>query len=183
MNKGMGHKFLKHVERTKQLLFVVCETLITHQQLMGDKDLTHTGLFGFGKTYSHRKQCKFSEILTSTDFVKHAFHFQFCFSRWTFAASSSQVKRRSGPLLRPCSCSPRSHSAGDDEVTRFLLFELNPDSCLSFALQELELYKEELVSKPALLVVNKMDLPEADHKLEQLKEQLLNPEGKRVRRL
>lgn len=24
MNKGMGHKFLKHVERTKQLLFVVC---------------------------------------------------------------------------------------------------------------------------------------------------------------
>lgn len=52
MNKGMGHKFLKHVERTKQLLFVVCETLITHQQLMGDKDLTHTGLFGFGKTFA-----------------------------------------------------------------------------------------------------------------------------------
>lgn len=24
INKGMGHKFLKHVERTKQLLFVVC---------------------------------------------------------------------------------------------------------------------------------------------------------------
>lgn len=23
MNKGMGHKFLKHVERTKRLLFVV----------------------------------------------------------------------------------------------------------------------------------------------------------------
>lgn len=23
LNKGMGHKFLKHVERTKQLLFVV----------------------------------------------------------------------------------------------------------------------------------------------------------------
>lgn len=23
MNKGMGHKFLKHVERTKQIMFVV----------------------------------------------------------------------------------------------------------------------------------------------------------------
>lgn len=43
--------------------------------------------------------------------------------------------------------------------------------------KELELYKEELVSKPALLVVNKMDLPDAEDKLAELKEQLKNPEG------
>lgn len=30
MNKGMGHKFLKHVERTKQLLFVVCRVEQMH---------------------------------------------------------------------------------------------------------------------------------------------------------
>lgn len=29
VNKGMGHKFLKHVERTKQLLFVVCRQYIS----------------------------------------------------------------------------------------------------------------------------------------------------------
>lgn len=28
MNKGMGHKFLKHIERTKQLLFVVSHMYI-----------------------------------------------------------------------------------------------------------------------------------------------------------
>lgn len=44
-------------------------------------------------------------------------------------------------------------------------------------LKELELYKEELLSKPALLVVNKMDLPDAEDKLAELKEQLQNPEG------
>lgn len=47
------------------------------------------------------------------------------------------------------------------------------DCCL----KELELYKEELLSKPALLVVNKMDLPDAEDKLAELKEQLQNPEG------
>ncbi|KAG7242245.1 hypothetical protein INR49_024291 [Caranx melampygus] len=41
---------------------------------------------------------------------------------------------------------------------------------------ELELYKEELVSKPALLVVNKMDLPEAKDKLQELNEHLQNPD-------
>lgn len=46
------------------------------------------------------------------------------------------------------------------------------------ASKELELYKEELVSKPALLVVNKMDLPDAEDKLAELKEQLHNPLGK-----
>lgn len=46
------------------------------------------------------------------------------------------------------------------------------------SLKELELYKQELVSKPALLVVNKMDLPDAQDKLQQLKEQLQNPDGK-----
>ena len=33
------------------------------------------------------------------------------------------------------------------------------------------------MSKPALLVVNKMDLPEASEKLAELKTQLQNPEG------
>ncbi|TNN02586.1 hypothetical protein fugu_010073 [Takifugu bimaculatus] len=41
--------------------------------------------------------------------------------------------------------------------------------------KELELYKEELLSKPALLVVNKMDLPDAEDKLAELKEQLEKP--------
>ena len=44
-------------------------------------------------------------------------------------------------------------------------------------MKELELYKEDLLSKPALLVVNKMDLPDAEHKLEELQQQLQNPEG------
>lgn len=44
--------------------------------------------------------------------------------------------------------------------------------------KELELYKEELLSKPALLVVNKMDLPDAEDKLAELKEQLQSPDGK-----
>ncbi|CAL8290767.1 unnamed protein product [Merluccius merluccius] len=74
LNKGMGHKFLKHVERTKQLLFVVS-----------------------GYEYSNQ-------------------------------------------------------------------------------VRELELYKEDLLSKPALLVVNKMDLPGAQHRLEELQQQLQNPE-------
>lgn len=33
------------------------------------------------------------------------------------------------------------------------------------------------MSKPALLVVNKMDLPEAEDKLQELKEHLQNPDG------
>ncbi|XP_076010045.1 GTP-binding protein 10 [Genypterus blacodes] len=89
MNKGMGHKFLKHVERTKQLLFVV-------------------DVCGF-------------QLASKT-------HFRSAF-----------------------------------EAVQLLT-------------KELELYKEELVSKPALLVVNKMDLPEAEDKLAELKEQLQNPE-------
>lgn len=47
-----------------------------------------------------------------------------------------------------------------------------------FGVKELELYKEELLSKPALLVVNKMDLPDAEDKLAELKEQLEKPGGK-----
>ncbi|XP_022051699.1 GTP-binding protein 10 [Acanthochromis polyacanthus] len=89
MNKGMGHKFLKHVERTKQLLFVV-------------------DVCGF-------------QLASKTQF--------------------------------------RSAFEAVQLLTR-----------------ELELYKEELVSKPALLVVNKMDLPDAEEKLEELQEQLENPE-------
>uniref|UniRef100_UPI0037E946A4 GTP-binding protein 10 n=1 Tax=Semicossyphus pulcher TaxID=241346 RepID=UPI0037E946A4 len=89
INKGMGHKFLKHVERTKQLLFVV-------------------DVSGF-------------QLASKTPF------------RSAFEAVQLLTK-------------------------------------------ELELYKEELVSKPALLVVNKMDLPDAEEKLSELKEQLQNPD-------
>ncbi|XP_024259550.2 GTP-binding protein 10 isoform X1 [Oncorhynchus tshawytscha] len=42
-------------------------------------------------------------------------------------------------------------------------------------IKELELYKEDLPCKPAVLVVNKMDLPDAEDKLTELQEQLLNP--------
>ncbi|XP_077577690.1 GTP-binding protein 10 [Stigmatopora nigra] len=89
VNKGMGHKFLKHVERTKQLLVVV-------------------DVCGF-------------QLARQTPF------------RSAFEAVQ---------LLN----------------------------------KELELYKEELLSKPAVLVVNKMDLPDAENKLEELREQLLNPQ-------
>ncbi|XP_034731147.1 GTP-binding protein 10 [Etheostoma cragini] len=89
INKGMGHKFLKHVERTKQLLFVV-------------------DVCGF-------------QLASKTPF------------RSAFEAVQLLTK-------------------------------------------ELELYKEELVSKPALLVVNKMDLPDAEDKLAELKDQLQNPD-------
>ncbi|XP_039973251.1 GTP-binding protein 10 isoform X1 [Xiphias gladius] len=89
VNKGMGHKFLKHVERTKQLLFVV-------------------DVCGF-------------QLASKTPF------------RSAFEAVQLLTK-------------------------------------------ELELYKEELVSKPALLVVNKMDLPDAEDKLQELKEHLQNPD-------
>ncbi|KAM4601299.1 GTP-binding protein 10 [Polymixia lowei] len=88
LNKGMGHKFLKHVERTKQLLFVV-------------------DIYGF-------------QLASNTPF------------RSAFEAVQLLTK-------------------------------------------ELELYKEELVSKTALLVVNKMDLPDAEYRLEELQEQLQNP--------
>lgn len=47
----------------------------------------------------------------------------------------------------------------------------------SFHLKELELYKEELQTKPALLAINKMDLPDAQVKLDELMEQLQNPAG------
>lgn len=42
------------------------------------------------------------------------------------------------------------------------------------------MYKEELLSKPAILVVNKMDLPEAEEKLRELESQLKNQEGKKA---
>lgn len=40
----------------------------------------------------------------------------------------------------------------------------------------MELYKEELQTKPALLAVNKMDLPDAQVKLHELMKQLQKPE-------
>ncbi|XP_061442180.1 GTP-binding protein 10 [Rhineura floridana] len=88
-NKGRGHKFLKHVERTKQLLFVV-------------------DVSGFQ--------------LSSTTPFRTAFE------------------------------------------TVVLLAK------------ELELYKEELRTKPALLAVNKMDLPSAQEKLNEFMEQLQSPQ-------
>uniref|UniRef100_A0A2K6UV63 GTP-binding protein 10 n=1 Tax=Saimiri boliviensis boliviensis TaxID=39432 RepID=A0A2K6UV63_SAIBB len=88
MNKGMGHKFLKHIERTKQLLFVV-------------------DISGFQLSYRTQYRTAFETIILLT--------------------------------------------------------------------KELELYKEELQTKPALLAVNKMDLPDAQDKLHELMNQLQNP--------
>ncbi|XP_078199013.1 GTP-binding protein 10 isoform X3 [Callithrix jacchus] len=88
MNKGMGHKFLKHIERTRQLLFVV-------------------DISGFQLSYHTQYRTAFETIILLT--------------------------------------------------------------------KELELYKEELQTKPALLAVNKMDLPDAQDKLHELMNQLQNP--------
>ncbi|KAM8771293.1 GTP-binding protein 10 [Rhynchonycteris naso] len=88
MNKGMGHKFLKHIERTKQLLFVV-------------------DISGFQLSYRTQYRSAFETIILLT--------------------------------------------------------------------KELELYKEELQTKPALLAVNKMDLPDAQNKFHVLMNQLENP--------
>ncbi|XP_043546290.1 GTP-binding protein 10 isoform X1 [Chiloscyllium plagiosum] len=90
LNKGMGHKFLKHVERTKQLLFVV--------------DVT-----GFQLSYKAPFRTAFEAIQLLT--------------------------------------------------------------------KELELYKAELLSKPALLAVNKMDLENAEEKFKELMQQLQKPEA------
>ncbi|XP_015271793.1 PREDICTED: GTP-binding protein 10 isoform X2 [Gekko japonicus] len=88
-NKGRGHKFLKHVERTKQLLFVV-------------------DVFGFQLSCKTPFRTAFETIILLT--------------------------------------------------------------------KELELYKEELRDKPALLAVNKMDLPNAQRNFNELMEQLQNPQ-------
>ncbi|KAM9650678.1 GTP-binding protein 10 [Trichechus inunguis] len=88
MNKGMGHKFLKHIERTKQLLFVV-------------------DISGFQLSSQTQYRTAFETIILLT--------------------------------------------------------------------KELELYKEELQTKPALLAVNKMDLPNARDKFRELMNQLQNP--------
>ncbi|XP_064265562.1 cilia- and flagella-associated protein 69-like isoform X3 [Passer domesticus] len=88
-NKGMGHKFLKHVERTKQLLLVV-------------------DISGFQLSMKTQFRTAFETILLLT--------------------------------------------------------------------KELELYKEELVTKPALLAINKMDLPCAKDNLDELMTQLENPQ-------
>ncbi|XP_048881165.1 GTP-binding protein 10 [Brienomyrus brachyistius] len=87
MNKGMGHKFLKHVERTKQLVFVV-------------------------------DVCGFQ--LSAKSPFRTAF-----------------------------------------ETVQLLT-------------KELELYSDELLSKPAFLVLNKMDLPDTEQKLEELMGHLQN---------
>ncbi|KAM7051642.1 LOW QUALITY PROTEIN: GTP-binding protein 10-like [Molossus nigricans] len=88
VNKGMGHKFLKHIERTTQLLFVV-------------------DVSGFQLSSRTQYRTAFETIILLT--------------------------------------------------------------------KELELYNEELQAKPALLAVNKMDLPDAQNKFHQLMNQLQNP--------
>ncbi|RMC04971.1 hypothetical protein DUI87_18151 [Hirundo rustica rustica] len=88
-NRGMGHKFLKHVERTKQLLLVV-------------------DISGFQLSVKTQFRTAFETVLLLT--------------------------------------------------------------------KELELYKEELVTKPAILAINKMDLPCAKNNLDQLMTQLENPQ-------
>uniref|UniRef100_A0A9J7Z448 GTP-binding protein 10 n=1 Tax=Cyprinus carpio carpio TaxID=630221 RepID=A0A9J7Z448_CYPCA len=89
VNKGMGHKFLKHLERTKQLMFVV-------------------DICGFQLSSNTPFRSAFETVL----------------------------------LLN----------------------------------KELELYKEELLGKPAILVINKMDLPEAQGLLRELEAHLENQE-------
>ncbi|KAK2903096.1 hypothetical protein QQF64_010004 [Cirrhinus molitorella] len=89
VNKGMGHKFLKHVERTKQLMFVV-------------------DICGFQLASNTPFRSAFETVLLLT--------------------------------------------------------------------KELELYKDELLSKPAILVINKMDLPEAPGHLRELEAYLENQE-------
>uniref|UniRef100_A0A667FRU0 GTP-binding protein 10 n=1 Tax=Lynx canadensis TaxID=61383 RepID=A0A667FRU0_LYNCA len=88
MNKGMGHKFLKHIERTRQLLFVV-------------------DISGFQLSSQTQYRTAFETIILLT--------------------------------------------------------------------KELELYKEELQTKPALLAINKMDLPGAQDMFHVLMNQLQNP--------
>ncbi|XP_027703675.1 GTP-binding protein 10 isoform X2 [Vombatus ursinus] len=88
MNKGMGHKFLKHIERTKQLLFVV-------------------DVSGFQLSSKTKFRSAFETVILLT--------------------------------------------------------------------KELELYKEDLMMKPSLLAVNKMDLPDAEDKFSELVNQLRNP--------
>ncbi|XP_016074376.1 PREDICTED: GTP-binding protein 10 [Miniopterus natalensis] len=88
VNKGMGHKFLKHIERTKQLLFVV-------------------DVSGFQLSSQTQYRTAFETIILLT--------------------------------------------------------------------KELELYNEELQTKPALLAINKMDLPDAQNKFHVLMNQLQNP--------
>ncbi|CAI9539606.1 unnamed protein product [Staurois parvus] len=89
INRGMGHKFLKHIERTKQLLFVV-------------------DVGGFQLSFKTQFRTAF-------------------------------------------------------ETVQLLLLEL-------------ELYKEELLDKPVLLAVNKMDVPGAEEKFAELVKQLENPQ-------
>ncbi|POI23186.1 hypothetical protein CIB84_013067 [Bambusicola thoracicus] len=88
-NKGRGHKFLKHVERTKHLLLVV-------------------DISGFQLSNKTQFRTAFETVLLLT--------------------------------------------------------------------KELELYNEELLTKPALLAINKMDLPCAKDNLNELMKQLQNPE-------
>jgi GTPase involved in cell partitioning and DNA repair len=44
--------------------------------------------------------------------------------------------------------------------------------------QELELYRDDLLDKPAMLVVNKMDVAEAQFKYDEVKDQLRHLSGK-----
>ncbi|OXB84715.1 UNVERIFIED_CONTAM: hypothetical protein H355_001192 [Colinus virginianus] len=112
-NKGRGHKFLKHVERTKHLLLVV-------------------DVSGFQLSNNTQFRTAFETILL---------------------------------LTKP---------NGDEAAGLSFAGKYLRHVHLSF--KELELYNEELLTKPALLAINKMDLPCAKDNLNELMKQLQNSE-------
>lgn len=43
--------------------------------------------------------------------------------------------------------------------------------------KELELYKQELITKPAMIVINKMDVDGAEKKYDEIKDHIINLSG------
>lgn len=113
-NIGMGHKFLKHVERTKMLLLIV-------------------DINGFQLSPKHKyRSCLENIILLNK--------VRICF------------------------------------LTFFCIFVL---ILYYFSIyQELELYKKELLEKPATLIINKMDTPNATKNYDEIKDKISHLSGK-----